>query len=104
MDRSGDEQVAKSALHPWAEAQTRPLRGGGEINISTPAALKLFLPPKNAQSDNPNTYRNAPVVYPHTRQTKGNIYQQKNYSENHNNTAFDLPLPITVARSKPGVA
>ncbi len=46
MDRSGVEQVAESALHPWIEVQNRPLGGEGEINHGTLAALIFFQPTK----------------------------------------------------------
>ena len=104
VDRSGDEQVAKSAPHHWVEAPSQPLRDGREINNSAPDALKLSRPILNAPDTRPNTSRITTVIYSQHRPPTADSPRHKTQKEHYSPTEFNLQLLKKVARKGSGVA
>jgi hypothetical protein len=104
MDRSGDEQVARSALPPWEKAQSKPLRDDGETRRGASTSFNRFLAPEKAPDSNPDQYRKTSVTYRHERHTLGEARQHKSPQNTHKTTVFDLPPHTTVVGTKPGVA
>jgi hypothetical protein len=102
MGRRGDEQIAKSAPHHWADALIHPLEDGREINKSAPDALKLSRPTQKAPNSIAETSRNTTVIYSKWRRATANLSRHITPNHHPNRTEFDLPLLHNVVRKSPG--
>ncbi len=104
MDRSGDEQVDKSAPHHWVEAHTRFLEGCGEICKGAFTAPRSFTPPEKAQDNTPDINRNNTVIFRNTKRITTPFQPRDTPQHGQNRPRLGLPHITYVAGTKSGVA